>query len=120
MVTTNSDTGAAGQPDHHVLLATSATVHWGYFSRSLKPVLSVRSGDFVTIEALTHHAYDDYARMIEGDPGAESVFHWTKDAKNVDRRVPDRWRLDPWARRRRRVRRPYLHRSRLYTRCRAG
>src|SRR5260370_17929551 len=24
--------------------------------------------------------------MIEGDPGAESVFHWTKDAKNVDRR----------------------------------
>jgi hypothetical protein len=86
MVTTNSDTGAAGQPDHHVLLATSATVHWGYFSRSLKPVLSVKSGDFVTIEALTHHAYDDYARMIEGDPGAESVFHWTKDTKNVDRR----------------------------------
>jgi len=26
------------------------------------------------------------ARMIEGDPGAESVFHWTRDKKNVDRR----------------------------------
>src|SRR6266404_1503260 len=26
------------------------------------------------------------ARMIEGDPSAEGVFHWTKDAKNVDRR----------------------------------
>jgi acetamidase/formamidase len=52
----------------------------------LKPVLSVKSGDFVTIETLTHHVYDDHARMIEGDPGAESVFHWTKDAKSVDRR----------------------------------
>ncbi len=86
MVTTNRHTGATGQASHHDLLATAATVHWGYFSRSLKPVLSVKSGDFVTIETLTHHSYDDYARMIEGDPGAESVFHWTKDAKNVDRR----------------------------------
>jgi acetamidase/formamidase len=86
MVTTNRHAGATGEPSHHVLPATAATVHWGYFSRSLKPVLSVKSGDFVTIEALTHHAYDDYARMIEGDPGAESVFHWTKDTKNVDRR----------------------------------
>jgi acetamidase/formamidase len=48
--------------------------------------MEVDSGDFVTIEALTHHAYDDHARMIEGDPGAESVFHWTRDKKNVDRR----------------------------------
>ncbi len=59
MVATNSDTGATGQTNHHVLPATPATVHWGYFSRSLKPVLFVKSGDFVTIEALTHHAYDD-------------------------------------------------------------
>jgi acetamidase/formamidase len=49
-------------------------------------VLTVGSGDFVTIETLTHHAYDDHSRMIAGDPGAESVFHWTRDAKNVDRR----------------------------------
>jgi hypothetical protein len=105
MVTTNRHTGATGQASHHDLPATAATVHWGYFSRSLKPVLSVKSGDFVTIETLTHHAYDDYARMIEGDPGAESVFHWTKDAKSVDRR--------------RRVRRPYLHRPGLRAGCRA-
>jgi acetamidase/formamidase len=71
---------------HHVVPATPETVHWGYFSRSLKPVLSIASGDFVTIETLTHHAYDDHARMIAGDPGAESVFYWTKDRKNVDRR----------------------------------
>src|SRR5712675_2363182 len=63
MAMTNRHTGATGQASHHDLPATAATVHWGYLSRSLKPVLSVKSGDFVTIEALTHHAYDDYARM---------------------------------------------------------
>jgi acetamidase/formamidase len=61
-------------------------VHWGYYSRSLPPLIDIDSGDFVTIETLTHHAYDDHARMIEGDEGAESVFHWTEDRKNVDRR----------------------------------
>jgi hypothetical protein len=86
MAMTEVRTGAIGQANHHVVPAIAETVHWGYFSRSLKPVLSVESGDFVTIEALTHHAYDDHARMILGDPGAESVFLWTKDAKNVDRR----------------------------------
>jgi len=83
MATNPSGVGSA---KHYVVSATAETVHWGYFSRSLKPVLSVESGDFVTIETLTHHAYDDHARMIAGDPGAESVFRWTKDAKNVDRR----------------------------------
>jgi len=75
-----------GRANHYVVPASAATVHWGYFSRSLKPVLSIESGDFVTIETLTHHAYDDHQRMIAGDPGAESVFLWTKDTKNVDRR----------------------------------
>src|ERR1700675_5218111 len=82
----NGQPGVASHANHYVLPATAETVHWGYFSRSLKPVLSVASGDFVTIETLTHHAYDDHARMIAGDPGAESVFRWTRDAKNVDRR----------------------------------
>ncbi|MDO8421434.1 MAG: acetamidase/formamidase family protein [Parvibaculum sp.] len=72
--------------EHHYLPATANTIHWGYFSRHIPPVLDIKSGDFVTIEALTQHAYDDYERMIENDPGAESVFHWTKDTKNVDRR----------------------------------
>lgn len=71
---------------HHVVPATAETVHWGYFSRTLEPILSIASGDLVTIETLTHHAYDDHARMIAGDAGAESIFHWTKDQKNVDRR----------------------------------
>ncbi|WP_156841701.1 acetamidase/formamidase family protein [Novosphingobium aquimarinum] len=71
---------------HHHLPVRPNTIHWGYFSRSLKPVLEVRSGDFVTVETLTHHANDDAERMIEGDPGAESVYRWTADFKAVDRR----------------------------------
>ncbi|MFT4198389.1 MAG: acetamidase/formamidase family protein [Pseudoxanthomonas sp.] len=73
-------------PHLHYLPVNAQTVHWGYFSASLEPVLEVDSGDIVTIETLTHHANDDYERMVRGDPGAESVFHWTAQGKNVDRR----------------------------------
>jgi acetamidase/formamidase len=72
--------------NHWYVPATDKTVHWGYFSKSLKPVVEVASGDYVTIEALTHHANDDAARMIKGDPGAESVFFWDKTRKGVNRR----------------------------------
>jgi acetamidase/formamidase/AraC-like DNA-binding protein len=71
---------------HHHLPVSPETIHWGYFSRSLKPALTVRSGDFVTVETLTHHANDDPERMVEGDDGAESVYHWTAEGKAVDRR----------------------------------
>lgn len=77
---------APGQPAFHYLPATSETVHWGYFSKSLPPKVEVDSGDIVTIETLTHHAADDLERMVQGDEGAESVYLWTKDAKGVDRR----------------------------------
>lgn len=77
---------ADGAGQHHHLLANDKTVHWGYFSHALAPVLTIDSGDLVTIETLTQHAYDDYDRMIKGDSGAESVFHWTHEKKNVDRR----------------------------------
>jgi AraC-like DNA-binding protein len=73
---------------HHHLPATAQTIHWGYFGRSIPPVLTIDSGDIVTIETLTQHDYDDndYERMIKGDSGAESVFHWTREHKAVDRR----------------------------------
>lgn len=77
---------AASQPSLHHLPANAGTVHWGYFSKTLKPQVEVASGDFVTIETLTHHANDDAERMVKGDPGAESVFLWTKDQKGVMRR----------------------------------
>lgn len=70
----------------HILRVSPQTVHWGYFSKVVAPALTVRSGERVTIETLTHHANDDYERMIEGDPGAESVFAWTSEYKAVARR----------------------------------
>ncbi|MCI5077844.1 acetamidase/formamidase family protein [Oricola sp.] len=79
----------ARQPEKrafHYLPANSDTVHWGYFSKTLKPQVECDSGDIVTIETLTHHAGDDTERMVEGDEGAESVYLWTKDKKGVDRR----------------------------------
>src|SRR5271166_864007 len=76
----------AGQPTYHYLPANADTVHWGYFSKLLKPQLEVDSGDYVTIEAVTHHAGDDTERMVKGDPGVESIYLWTKDKKGVNRR----------------------------------
>jgi acetamidase/formamidase len=75
-----------GTTNHYYVPATDKTVHWGYFSKSLKPLIEVNSGDFVTLEVLTHHANDDAERMIKGDPGAESVFYWDRQRKGVDRR----------------------------------
>jgi acetamidase/formamidase len=75
-----------GKANHWYVPASDKTVHWGYFSKTLKPLLEIDSGDYATIECLTHQAGDDPERMVYGDPGAESVFHWTKDQKNVDRR----------------------------------
>jgi hypothetical protein len=72
--------------NHFYVPATDKTVHWGYFSKNLKPLVEVESGDFVTIETLTHHANDDAERMVKGDPGAESVFYWDKTRKGVNRR----------------------------------
>jgi len=71
---------------HHLLPVSPKTVHWGYFSKVVAPALILRSGDRATIETLTHHANDDYERMIKDDPGAESVFRWTREHKAVVRR----------------------------------
>ena len=65
--------GVPGRTNHYVVPVGAATVHWGYFSRSLKPILFVESGDFVTIETLTHHAYDDHALACFGPAAARSI-----------------------------------------------
>jgi acetamidase/formamidase len=69
-----------------VLPVTDRTVHWGYFSKIVAPALTVRSGDSATIETLTHHAGDDYERMIRGDTAAERIYHWTQAEKTMARR----------------------------------
>lgn len=38
---------------HHHLKASGATCHWGFFDATLKPVLTVASGDSVTIDTVT-------------------------------------------------------------------
>jgi acetamidase/formamidase len=76
----------SGAVNHYRIAASSETVHWGYFSKLLKPVVEVNSGDYVTMEAITHHANDDAERMVKGDPGVESIFYWDKKRKGVDRR----------------------------------
>jgi acetamidase/formamidase len=76
----------SGVRSHYYVAATDKSVHWGYFSKSLKPIVQIASGDFVTVEAITHHAYDDFERMIKDDPGVESIFYWDKTKKNVNRR----------------------------------
>ncbi|MEV8466889.1 acetamidase/formamidase family protein [Fluviibacterium sp. DFM31] len=77
---------APGAPVHHYIPANADTVHWGYFSKDRAPQVYAHSGDYVTLETLTHHANDDAARMVTGDPGAESVFAWDPLSKGVDRR----------------------------------
>lgn len=36
----------------------------------------MKSGDKITVEMITHHAGDDYDKMIKGDPGVEDIYKW--------------------------------------------
>jgi acetamidase/formamidase len=56
----------------HVLRATPQTCFWGFFDRSLPPVLTVRSGDTVQVETLTHQAGDAPDLMM--DDGVRAVY----------------------------------------------
>lgn len=76
----------AGGAPHWYIPASDRTAHWGYFSKHLAPLVKVKSGSYLTIECVTNNASDDYDRLIKGDPGAESIFYWTRQQKNIDRR----------------------------------
>lgn len=71
---------------HYYIPANKDTVHWGYFSKSMEPLVKLESGDYATMEAVTHHSFDDYERMIQGDPGVEGIFQWDAKNKAIDRR----------------------------------
>jgi acetamidase/formamidase len=62
----------------HSLRATPKTVHWGYFDASLAPVLRVKSGDLVQIEAVTHHVGD--APDLLMDPEIERLYREIPEA----------------------------------------
>jgi len=57
---------------YHELLATPQNCQWGYFDNSLKPMVTVDSGDIVFIECLTHHAGD--APDLLMDEGVSAVY----------------------------------------------
>jgi acetamidase/formamidase len=38
---------------HHVLDSSPETIHWGVFDPGLRPVLTVRSGDTVTVNTVS-------------------------------------------------------------------
>jgi len=59
----SEDNVAPGQL--HQLNATAGTVHWGYFDPTIAPVLTVRSGDLVQAQAVTHHAGDAPELMMD-------------------------------------------------------
>jgi acetamidase/formamidase len=64
------------------LKLSADTVHWGYFSKTIEPVISIVSGEEIMVEMATHHACDDWDRMIKGDPGMEDIFTWGPNVTN--------------------------------------
>ena len=59
-------------PTTHHLPATPGTCFWGYLDQAQEPVLQVRSGEVVEVEALTHHAGD--APDLLMDEGVRAVW----------------------------------------------
>ena len=69
-------TGSTAIHAEVVLPLNADNVHWGYFSKTLEPALTVNSGEEVKVEMATHHGCDDYDKMILGDPGMEEIYKW--------------------------------------------
>lgn len=69
----------AAAADTVTLPLSAANVHWGFFSKTLAPVLNITSGTEVVVEMATHHACDDWDRMIKGDAAMEEIYTWTAD-----------------------------------------
>ncbi len=56
----------------HILKATPQTCFWGFFDKTLPPILTINSGDIVYVEALTHQAGD--APDLLMDAGVKEVY----------------------------------------------
>jgi acetamidase/formamidase len=65
---------------------SAANVHWGFFSKTLDPVLTIDSGAEVVVEMATHHACDDYDKMILGDAGMEDIYAWDESGRSESKR----------------------------------
>ncbi|WP_108398709.1 acetamidase/formamidase family protein [Devosia submarina] len=78
----------ASEPDH-VLRATPDTVHWGYFSPDLEPVLTIQPGDTVKIETVNSAGFpmEDPAGFAEknGLPNTDAVADLVSIIENVEK-----------------------------------
>ena len=64
---------------YHELSATPANCQWGYFNKAQKPILTIKSGDFVYMECLSHHAGDAPDLMM--DDGVWAIFKEIKESE---------------------------------------
>ena len=69
----------------YTLMPSPQTVHVGYFSAALKPVLTINSGDIVTIETVTGPASADVDRSGVVPPSAVPDY-----VRTIEREVKDR------------------------------
>ncbi len=60
----------------YILKATPETVRWGNFDKSKEPVLTIRSGDIVSMELLSHRAGDAPDLMM--DEGVKEIYQQVK------------------------------------------
>ncbi|KAL4425548.1 hypothetical protein ABPG75_009564 [Micractinium tetrahymenae] len=74
---------SANTPKKKSLKANSKTAVWGYYFKGIRPALVAKPGDEVFVEMVTHHAGDDYAKMIKGDPGLEDIYRWTQQGQTM-------------------------------------
>src|SRR4051812_16706685 len=67
---------------HHRLDAAPETVHWGYFDARLTPLLTVASGDTVTISTVSGMASQMPAAPLTVPPALAAIH------KNVQQKMP--------------------------------
>lgn len=71
--------------EENTLKLSAKNVHWGYFSKTLTPALTIENGDVVVVEMATHHACDDFDKMIRGDQALEEIYSWNASGRIEER-----------------------------------
>lgn len=77
--------GRCAQAAEYTLMPSPQTVHVGYFSASLKPVLTINSGDIVTIETVSGPSSAEVERSGVVPPSAIPDY-----VRSIEREVKDR------------------------------
>lgn len=73
---------AQSSPTVHKLAGTPKTVHWGYFSAALKPVLTINSGDTVIIESPHGSPFDYEAGGVPKEKIPQALYDIYREVKD--------------------------------------